>query len=355
MITKGTFESMHGTLISVLAVAILIMISHTCGWANTEQHNEFSIVKGDALILLPVKYDGKEHLFLLDTACTYTMYDLSFKKELGDVKKHEKAHTSGGQVELELYDAPEAYLGDHNIGGSGKVGCVDLRMVNFILGKKVSGIIGMDFLKKHVIQIDFDKGTLAFLTLEKKQSSAWGEEFVVKYVQDVPYITVSLPDGNGVDFMVDTGLNFFGNLDKRLFENLISKQNVKKSESLAYTPSGVSKNRNIRTDKFSIGPFDYEGAIFGEGELTLLGMGFLAHHIVTFDFLNGKLYLKKGEKFRTVDEIDMSGLHLLHISEKTIVHSVDGDSPAYKAGIRANDISRMTPFICTCSMTTAFR
>ena len=338
MRTERTYERTHVTLISVLSVAMLIMISDTCGWANTEQLNEFPIVKGSALILLPVKYDGKEHLFLLDTASTYTVYDLSFKKELGDVRKREKAHTSAGQFVLELYDAPEAYLGDHNIAGSGKVACMDLRMLNFILGKKVSGIIGMEFLKKHVIQIDFDKGTLAFLTTEKKQGSVWGEEFVLKYLSDVPYITASLSDGSEVDFMVDTGLNFSGYLDRRLFENLISKQNVQKSESLVYSPTGVSKSRNTRIDKFSIGAFDYEGLIFGEGELNLLGLEFLARHIVTFDLLNDRLYLKKGENFMNADEIDMSGLHLLRISEKTIVHSVDGDSPAYKAGIKSNDV-----------------
>jgi len=93
----------------------------------------------------------------------------------------------------------------------------------------------------------------------------------------------------------------------------------------------------MRTDNFSIGPFDYDGVIFGEGELNHLGMGFLARHIVTFDFPNSRLYLKKGEKFRNADEVDMSGLHLLRVSEKTIVYSVDEDSPAYKAGIRAED------------------
>ena len=34
----------------------------------------------------------------------------------------------------------------------------------------------------------------------------------------------------------------------------------------------------------------------------------------------------------------MSGLHLLRVSNQTIVHSVDKDSPAEKAGIRANDV-----------------
>ena len=155
------------------------------------------------------------------------------------------------------------------------------------------------------------------------------------YVWDVPYITGFLPDGSRVDLAVDTGHNFFGDLDRRLFENLTSKQDVKTSEYSAYSATGVSRKRDMRLDKFSIGPFEYEGAIFGEGDRNRLGIGFLSRHIVTFDFPNGRLYLKKGEKFRNADETDMSGLHLLRISKKTIVYSVDEDSPAYEAGIRA--------------------
>jgi hypothetical protein len=337
MRVKGAFERMHVTLIRVFSVVIFIMISDTWGWANTGQLNELSFDKEIPLILLPVKYNGKKHLFLLDTGSTYTVYDLSFKKNLGDVRKRQTVQTPGGQFVLELYDAPDAYLGAHNIVGSGRVACMDLTMLDFIFGKKVSGFIGMDFLKKHVIQIDFDKGTLAFLTPEKKQGSVWGEEFVMTYVWDVPFITGSLSDGSRADFAVDTGHNFFGNLGRRLFENLTSKQNVETIELLTYSATGNSRSRSTRIDKFSIGSFDYEGAILQEGELNQLGTGFLARHIVTFDFPNGKLYLKKGEKFRNADEIDMSGLHLIRISEKTIVYSIDRDSPAYKAGIRAKD------------------
>ena len=149
---KRTSERLRVTLTSVLFGVILTMISDTCGWADTGQLNEFSFDNEIPVILLPVKYNGKKHLFILDTGATYTVYDLSLKKELGDVRKREEVQTPGGKFVLELYDAPEAYLGAHNIGGSGRVGCMDLTMINFILGKKVSGFIGMGFLKKHVIQ-----------------------------------------------------------------------------------------------------------------------------------------------------------------------------------------------------------
>ena len=119
---KVAFERMHVTLIRVFSVVILIMISDTWGWANTGQLNELSFDKEIPLILLPVKFNGKKHLFLLDTGTTYTMYDLSLKKELGDVRKREEVRTPGGKSVLELYDAPEAYLGAHNIGGQWQSG-----------------------------------------------------------------------------------------------------------------------------------------------------------------------------------------------------------------------------------------
>jgi len=52
-------------------------------------------------------------------------------------------------------------------------------------------------------------------------------------------------------------------------------------------------------------------------------MLFLSRHIVTFEFQNKRIYLKKGEDFKKIDETDMSGLHLLRISNQTLVYSVD--------------------------------
>jgi C-terminal processing protease CtpA/Prc len=69
-----------------------------------------------------------------------------------------------------------------------------------------------------------------------------------------------------------------------------------------------------------------------------LGLAFLSRFIVTIDFKNEILYLKRGAGFSRRDEIDMSGLHLLRIDGKTIVYSVDEGSPADQAGVKAKDV-----------------
>jgi len=95
---------------------------------------------------------------------------------------------------------------------------------------------------------------------------------------------------------------------------------------------------SFRTNKLSVGSLQYKNLIFRLSNTSRLGLDFLSRHIVTFDFPNNKIYFKKGKDFEKTDEVDMSGLHLLRMSNGVIVYSIDKDSPAEKAGIKANDI-----------------
>lgn len=87
-----------------------------------------------------------------------------------------------------------------------------------------------------------------------------------------------------------------------------------------------------------MGPFEYKDLIFSEGNSSRLGLSFLSRHMVTFDFPGNKIYLKKGKQFRKTDEANMSGLHIILVSGKVVVYAVDENSPARKAGIKAQDV-----------------
>jgi len=300
---------------------------------------EFKIAKGGDPILLPVTFKGKEYVFFVDTGCSHTVFDTSFKHELGDAKRIEKGLTAGSRIVAELFDAPEAFLGPLNVKDCGEVACLDLKMASSVLGRKISGFIGMNFLKKYIVQIDYDNGTLLFLQPEERQHSQWGNELPISYNPlGIPQITGNILDRIKVDFLIDTGASgATGALDRKIFEEILSKKEIKTSEALAATASGIIRSREARIGNLSIGSFEYEKLIFGEGNWPYLGLSFLSRHTVTFDFPNSRMYLKKGKGFKKIDETDMSGLHLLRISNKTVVYSVDEGSPAQKAGIRAKD------------------
>ncbi len=299
----------------------------------------FEIAKSCDPILLPVTFKGKECLFVLDTGSSHTVFDTSLRNELGEVKKIERALTHGTPITAELFDAPDAFLGPLNLKDSNEVSCLDLKMLSLIDGRTVSGIIGMNFLKRHVIQIDFDNGTLSFLQPVEDQHPDWGIELLIRYgTLGWPYITGEIPDSNNANFIIDTGSNSTGALAGDIFEKIISEKKPKTSEMLFTTVSGVMRNRECRIDNFSVGSFKYEKLIFSEANWSHLGLSFLARHIVTLDFANSRIYLKKGKQFTKEDETDMSGLHLLSISGNTVVYSVDEGSPAQKAGIGSQDL-----------------
>jgi hypothetical protein len=113
---------------------------------------------------------------------------------------------------------------------------------------------------------------------------------------------------------------------------------MKTSEMLAYTPSGTMREISFRANNVSVGLLKYKNLIFSSASRSRLGLEFLSRHIVTFDFPNSKIYFKKGKDFKKIDEADMTGLHLLRMSNGVIVYSIDKDSPAEKVGIEANDI-----------------
>jgi len=300
---------------------------------------EFKIPKTGDPILLPVKFIDKEYLFLFDAGCSHTVYDTTLRHALGKVKKIETALTLGSPIKTEIFDAPDAFLGPLNLKDSNEVSCLDLKMPSLINGKAISGIIGMNFLKRHVIQMDFDQGTLSFLQPVEGQHPDWGIELLLRYDKlGWPYVTSNIFDNFNVNFVIDTGSNSTGAFASDIFEKIISKNKLNTSDSLFATASGVIRKRECRIDNLSIGPFEYKELIFSEANWSHLGLLFLSRHIVTFDFPNSRIYLKKGKQFEKEDETDMSGLHLLRISGNIVVYSVDEDSPAQKAGISSQDI-----------------
>ncbi len=327
---------------------LVILLTHGCENEpkeipkSTVKQNilaEFEIAKSCDPILLPVTFKGKEYLFVLDTGSSHTAFDVSLKHELGEVNKIEKALTLGSPIKAEIYDAPKAFLGPLNLKDSNEVSCLDLKMLSLIDGRTISGIIGMNFLKRHILQIDFDQGTLSFIQTFEDHSPNWGIELLIRYgTLGWPYITGEISDSINADFVIDTGSNSTGALSNDIFEKITSEKKPKTSESLFATASGVIRKRECRIDSISVGSFEYKQLIFSEANWSHLGLSFLSRHIVTFDFPNNRIYLKKGIQFKRKDETDMSGLHLLRISGNTVVYSIDEDSPAQKAGIVSKDI-----------------
>jgi S1-C subfamily serine protease len=77
--------------------------------------------------------------------------------------------------------------------------------------------------------------------------------------------------------------------------------------------------------------------VFGESGGNKVGVKFLSRFIATLDFPAERLYLKKGRRYCEADLWDLSGLHVWRKHGTIVIHSVDKDSVAARAGLQAND------------------
>jgi hypothetical protein len=322
---------------------------------------EFAFPTDEQLILLPVTFQGQEHTFCLDTGCTDVVFDVSLKDKLGKrflwPKKGRAAH--GEPIKVEYFPAPQPQLGPLSLKGSVLVAVADFKQVSPHLAEKVDGIIGMDFLKKYIVQINFDQRKVLFLKAsgdfdlfsffrtETNEHPDWGEPVPIQYgfFCDLPHIKGRILDHILVKFLVDTGwTNLHGALESKIFKAVRLRKCEQHLRALAAegeeAPFDVGKLTLV--DKLSVASFDYQDLAFTKSNESILGFSFLSRHVVTFDFPNGTMYLKKAKRFDEPSDfaISLQGLgFVLHRKGRNIlVFSVDPDGPGQAKGIRTDDV-----------------
>ena len=331
---------------------------------------QFKIPEAGDPILLPVNFEGTEYLFKLDTASSHTVFDTSLKDNLGKAIKAVKVRTAAGPIKGELFHAPDAFLGPLNLKDCRRIGVIDIDPGSPVGQKKYHGIIGMNFLNKYVVQIDSAKGLLSFLESEpdrgifsflwpkKNKHPEWGQEIRIehKFGSPIPYIKGNV-DGNKVTFMVDTGYvvhidspdlpvsDTTGELEGKLFKASPSKIQYEKKQTRRTPGKTGTSSESINSAVFarlSIGTLQYKDVIFDQSRKSNLGMPFLSRHLVTFDFPNHRMYLKKSKYSDKPSCFYISlaepGFVMRRKNDDIFVSSVDPNSTAYKKGVRQDDI-----------------
>ena len=280
----------------------------------------FKVAQDGDCLLLPVKYKGKTYQFLIDSGSTWNVFDSSLP--LGNPIDESDIKGAADAVRLKLYDAPSATVGGLSLKSTGPVVAFDFTRLRQVTGFEVYGFIGMPFLRRNVLRVDFDKGELLVL---KKPSSDCGQEFAVNFNEGgIPRISVKVAGDEKQKFLLDTGLSSTGDLATKSFDTLLRNADLTVfGTRLFETISGTSEIRIGRLKQLSLGDFTVRGAAVSEGEESLLGLGFCSRFVMTLDLANDKVYLKKGKNFDRVDAHDLSGLHLLRKDGKVVVHSVD--------------------------------
>lgn len=298
---------------------------------------QFDVARGGELLLLPVTLKGKKHLFLVDTGTTLNVYDTSLP--LGELKAEGTAEGADGPVTYSLFDPPDATVGYLSLSSLQPVCGTDLKQVREASGQDIYGILGMDFLRRHVVRIDFDAGKFAFL---KQAGNDPGVAVPLTFSPtQAPLISAEVAGWGREEFLVDTGwgMENCGSLRRDLFRSLLDKKGLQVvGREHHLSANGVGQDRLGRAKGISAGGLNVPDPVFGEAGKNLLGLGYLSRYTVTFDFPRQTMYLKKGKRFAAPDRWNKTGLYVMRVGGKLVVHAADEGTPAAASGLRKGDV-----------------
>jgi predicted aspartyl protease len=329
-------------------------------------HQGFIIVDVVFQRLLPLK-------FILDTGAEHTII---LKREYADalnLKSSKRIRIYGSDMSKELYaliyrntflQMANTQMVRHDV----IVLEEDLLLLEEYVGTNVDGILGAEFFKGLILQIDYKKQQIILYnpSLFDYTKISGHHKLDLEISAGKPYLmcTTEIVEGTAIQtrLLVDTGaaltVLFHNNTDSLLIiPELIVKGNLGKG--LGGEIEGFTgKVHRLLIDGLEfrnmLSSFqDLDDILIEESKVKrngIIGNLLLERFNVVFDFHKLNLYLKPGKNYNKAFKFDKSGLTVFAFGKELnqyYVKYVMDDSPANEAGILPGDIIRKVGFWST--------
>jgi hypothetical protein len=258
--------------------------------------------RGDFLfVTLRLKESG-DLLFAVDTGEPDTILDTSLESKLGKCFYTNQIHYVWyAPSQTHIYRAPRLFLGNARLTQGDWVKTDDLSRLFSASGRKnnsrgLSGVLGMDCLQHYCVQLDFAAGKMRFLDSGHLKTENLGDAYTLTISNRAgscrAYVDQTLAGVKGARSWIDTGDPNDGSLARPLFEQELQNQKGSRhftfkdpagdSLMLAEFPKGVFGGENYTNLHVLENPAD-----------NIIGLRFLARHLVTFNLPKRMMYLKQ--------------------------------------------------------------
>jgi len=273
-----------------LGLVVCLMFAGAC--ATTPRHSVISSglelpadvtmttnVLRDGWLFFNLRMESGEGVpFMVDTGAARTLLDVSFEPKLGNRLGTAKINHFGARYEGGIYMAPRLFLGNTPLVTASNIWTYDFKHVNTSrAGQQLVGLLGFDCLRNYCIQLDFTAGKIRFLDPDHLPLKELGKAYpiIISNPGGRPFIHhVGLAGGTSTNCLIDTGCNYDGRVEKGTVKG---------------NDSGWARMPECNWDDQT-----YTNLNLQVGEhANLLGLRFLARHLVTLDFPHRILYLKQ--------------------------------------------------------------
>ncbi len=172
------------------------------------------------------------------------------------------------------------------------------------------GVIGLDILAEQIVEINFDEGTIRFLSSVPKNP---GDRFEITSLRKRPRacavtIKARCCDEPVEDFYVELENPDAISIRAPVYRQLFEKRQIRNLR----TESAIGAGRPVlvgSASSFELGRFQTKNVRVAVSGDNVIGLEYLSRYLVTFDFPQGVMYLRPGKQFERADKYDMSGLY----------------------------------------------
>lgn len=292
------------------------------------------------MITVPVICSGETFEFLLDTGASSCLVDKSLAHLLGEPVGRVYAQTPTGVEALELYLPLQASVGELALSPNEPMVCVDLSWLERTTGEAVRGIIGMSFIRRFGLQLDFDNGVVRFIESPLPDEGTFGQELELKLEpESTPELTVAIIDTTEWTFTVDTGCGPTGSMDHRTCEHLTALEVL---HPIGLTRGGALMRgftaRMAVLDSLTLGPFTHWNLMLSRTESSVVGIPFLAQYNITFDFPERRVWFRPSKRHGIPPGFNLSGLGLMSLGGECVVAGTRPGGPASAIGLEQGDV-----------------
>jgi hypothetical protein len=219
-------------------------------------------------------------------------------------------------------------------------------------GIEIDGVLGLEFLKHFVVEIDYENKTIKLFSPHKYRYSGGGETIPIRIHDESPEVRMKLVTASGQTiesyFEIDTGMSGTAYLKT----TTVNRYDLTAGMRTIQAPSDIEANgefnrrigraRSLRLGRFIIDNPTISLAQNVEGEGGTVGEEILRRFKVTFDFSHQRMILEPNSHFKDPYEEDMSGISLTPEKSNGTklfrVRQVVPGSPASEAGLQADDL-----------------
>jgi Aspartyl protease/PDZ domain len=295
-------------------------------------------------VLLPVRVNGSKPLwFILDSGANTCLLAKTLATELGIKPREESQGTgaSAGSVQYwKLAEQDVSFTTESVAFSCPHLGAVDLSNQMPLLGHEVDGILGTDFFRRFVVEIDYDAQIVRLYGPSTFRYAGHGDSLPLTFERRLPYVTATIAvlsqSPQRRTLLVDTGSEDAVD-DSVILLSAAPRQDVVGGIGLGQ-PYHVTLGRS---ETVQIGRFvlrDVPGVAPG---VALIGGEVWRRFTVIFELTQQRLILEPNRHLSDgFLAFDPSGLTLRLIPDRgdLLVDEVYPETPAAAADVQAGDI-----------------